>query len=59
MGYKFKIDSKDVKTITLEDLYNIYNKYKLRALIKLISEDDIELIFEGEEEEPITDEETK
>lgn len=49
MKYKFKIDSKDAKTITLEDLYNIYEKYKLRALIKLISEDEVELIFEGEE----------
>ena len=50
MIYKFKLDNRDIKTITLEDLYNIYEKYKLRALIKLISEDEIELIFEGEED---------
>ncbi|MBO7615082.1 MAG: hypothetical protein J6T15_05240 [Bacilli bacterium] len=39
---------KDIKTITLEDLYNIYEKYKKYALIKILLSD-CEVSFYDEE----------
>lgn len=50
-----KKNNKGKSYLTLEDLYSIYNKCKLRSLVKILKDEGEVTFYEEDDEEGLTD----